>query len=57
MQPGPAIIRCIILCWIGDHPARCEVGKFLGGVMKLKVYLEIHSTMYICMCVEHYVYS
>ena len=31
MRPGPAIIRCIILCWIGDHPAQCEVGKFLGS--------------------------
>ena len=31
IQPGPAVIRCIILCWVGDHPAQCEVGKFLGS--------------------------
>lgn len=28
------MLRCLILCWTGDHPAQCEVGKFLasGGV-------------------------
>ena len=31
IEPGPAIIRCLILCWTGDHPAQCEVGKFLGA--------------------------
>ena len=31
IQPGPALIRCVILCWTGDHPAQCEVGKFLGS--------------------------
>ena len=31
IQPGPAVIRCIILCWVGDHPAQCEVGKFFGS--------------------------
>ena len=31
IQAGPAVIRCILLCWIGDHPAQCEVGKFLGS--------------------------
>ena len=29
-QPGPAIIRCL-LCWTGDHPAQCEVVKFLSS--------------------------
>ena len=31
---GPAKIRCLLLCWTRDHPAQCEVGKFLesGGV-------------------------
>lgn len=34
IEPGPAVIRCLLLCWTGDHPAQCEVGKFLstGGV-------------------------
>uniref|UniRef100_A0A1X7U041 Uncharacterized protein n=1 Tax=Amphimedon queenslandica TaxID=400682 RepID=A0A1X7U041_AMPQE len=34
IEPGPATIRCLLLCWTGDHPAQCEVGKFLaaGGV-------------------------
>lgn len=34
IKPGPAFIRCLILCWTGDHPAQCEVGKFLqsGGI-------------------------
>ena len=34
IQPGPTKIRCMLLCWTGDHPAQCEVGKFLssGGV-------------------------
>ena len=31
IEPGNALIRCIILCWTGDHPAQCEVGKFLGS--------------------------
>ena len=30
IEVGPAVIRCILLCWTGDHPAQCEVGKFLG---------------------------
>jgi len=25
------VIRCLLLCWTGDHPAQCEVGKFLGA--------------------------
>ena len=34
IEPGNALIRCLLLCWTGDHPAQCEVGKFLssGGV-------------------------
>ena len=34
IEPGPTVIRCLILCRTGDHPAQCEVGKFLssGGV-------------------------
>jgi len=31
ISPGPAKIRCLLLCWTGDHPAQCEVGKFLGS--------------------------
>lgn len=31
IEPGPANIRCLLLCWTGDHPAQCEVGKFLGA--------------------------
>ena len=34
IDPGPAVIRCLILCWTGDHPAQCKIGKFLssGGI-------------------------
>ena len=34
IPPGPAVIRCLLLCWTGDHPAQCEAGKFLstGGL-------------------------
>ena len=34
IEPGEANIRCINLCWTGDHPAQCEVGNFIssGGV-------------------------
>ena len=31
LEPGPAVIRCLLLCWTGDHPAQCEIGKFLGA--------------------------
>lgn len=31
IQPGLAVTCCLILCWIGDHPAQCKVGKFLGS--------------------------
>ena len=48
IQSGTAIIRCIILCWIGDYPAQCEVGSFwdlekfmLIGRIKSKVYIHI----------------
>lgn len=26
---GKLQIRCLILCWTGDLPAQCEVGKFI----------------------------
>ena len=29
IPPGRATIRCLILCWTGDYPAQCEVGKFI----------------------------
>lgn len=34
LEPGSIQIRCLLLCWTGDHPAQCEVGKFLstGGI-------------------------
>ena len=34
IDPGPAVLHCLLLCWTDDHPAQCEVGKFLssGGV-------------------------
>lgn len=31
IPPGPMTIRCLLLCWTGDHPAQCEIGKFLGA--------------------------
>ena len=31
IEPGPAVIRCLLLCWTRDHPAQCEVGKFLSS--------------------------
>ena len=31
IPPGPMTIRCLLLCWTGDHPAQCEIGKFLGS--------------------------
>ena len=29
IAPGKATLRCILLCWTGDYPAQCEVGKFI----------------------------
>lgn len=29
IQPGPAVIRPLLLCWKGDHNGQCEVGKFI----------------------------
>lgn len=29
IAPGPTRIRHLLLCWEGDHPAQCEVGKFI----------------------------
>lgn len=31
LEPGKVLLRCLILCWTGDHPAQCEVGKFLSS--------------------------
>jgi len=31
LEPGKILIRCLLLCWTGDHPAQCEVGKFLSS--------------------------
>ena len=30
-QPERVVIRHLLLCWTGDYPALCEVGKFLNG--------------------------
>ncbi len=32
IEPGPTVIRCLLMCWTGDNPAQCEVGKSSGGV-------------------------
>ena len=29
IQPGPALIRHLLLCWKEDHSGQCEVGKFI----------------------------
>lgn len=29
IEPGRATVRCLLLCWTGDLPAQCEVGKFI----------------------------
>ena len=31
VQPGPMIVRCILLLWTGDYLAQSEVGKFVQG--------------------------
>ena len=31
IEPGPTVMRCLLLCWTGDHPAQCEIGKFVGA--------------------------
>ena len=31
IPPGPTKVRCLLLYWTGDHPAQCEIGKFLGS--------------------------
>ena len=35
ITPGRAKLRCIILCWTGDYPAQCEVGKFIKNGKRL----------------------
>jgi hypothetical protein len=27
---GEEIVRLLIICWTGDHPGQCEIGKFLN---------------------------
>ena len=29
IQPGNALLRCLLLLWTGDYPAQSEVGKFV----------------------------
>lgn len=31
ISPGLTTIRCLLLCWTGDHPAQFEISKFLGS--------------------------
>ena len=58
---GPALICCLLLCWTADHPAQCEVGKFLssGGVHACRRD-KLHGVLtqnklcmysYICTCI------
>uniref|UniRef100_A0A7M5XBD8 Uncharacterized protein n=1 Tax=Clytia hemisphaerica TaxID=252671 RepID=A0A7M5XBD8_9CNID len=28
LKAGKAKIRCMLICWIGDYPAQCQIGKF-----------------------------
>ena len=54
IPPGRATIRCLILCWTGDYPAQCEVGKFifndvrpcrrdkLKGIRVARIQLHLH---------------
>lgn len=30
-EPEKVLIRHLVLCWTGDYPGLCEVGKFLNG--------------------------
>ena len=29
-EAGETIVSCMLLCWTGDYPAQCEVGKFIN---------------------------
>ena len=29
IEPGDALLRCLLLLWTGDYPAQSEVGKFV----------------------------
>ena len=31
IQPGPMLVRCILILWTGDYLAQSEVGKFIQG--------------------------
>jgi len=34
---GETIVRCMLLCWTGDHSAQCEVGKFINcGILPFR---------------------
>ena len=50
LAPGKAILRCILLCWTGDYPAQCEVGKFIknGKHPCRRDKLEGMNIMYSC---------
>uniref|UniRef100_A0A7M5V1D4 Uncharacterized protein n=2 Tax=Clytia hemisphaerica TaxID=252671 RepID=A0A7M5V1D4_9CNID len=28
IKAGKATLRCMLLCWTGDYPAQCQIGKF-----------------------------
>ena len=28
IKAGRFTVRCILVCWTGDYPAQCQVGKF-----------------------------
>lgn len=28
---GDIVVRVLLLLWMGDYPAQCEVGKFISG--------------------------
>ena len=30
IPPGECLIRCLIILWMGDYPAQCEVGKTIN---------------------------
>ena len=30
-EPEKVLIRHLVLCWTGDYPGLCQVGKFLNG--------------------------
>ena len=28
IKAGKCTIRCLLICWTGDYPAQCQIGKF-----------------------------